>query len=399
MPKRPYRQRRRYRSGPRTSKGAKNQQCLIQAILAAGKDSQLNPQPQKAGETYTPRNQFTDFALCDRLQNNIAYHGYKTPSPIQDRAIRPLLEGRDLIGIANTGTGKTAAFLLPTIQKVHENKSGRVLIITPTRELAMQIHEEWWVLTYKMNMWDALCIGGVSIRKQLSALSKNPHFVIGTPGRLRDLIQRKALDLSRFQTIVLDETDRMVDIGFMKDIQYFISLLPKNRQSLFFSATIPAKAKEILDQFVTDPVRIEIAKQRPSQNVFQKTLRVAREEKFEALHETLSKNEVEKTLVFGRTKHGVQRLANKLAKRGHLVGAIHGDKRQNQRVRTLEKFKGGKIDVLLATDVASRGIDVKNITHIINYDLPRTFDDYIHRIGRTGRMNNMNKRGVALTFI
>lgn len=391
-----HRPRRRYRGSQKTSKRDRNQQYLLQAILAAEKNNQLSQSPQKVEEVYIPKHKFTDFAFCDKLQNNIAYRKYKIPSPIQDKAIPPLLEGRDLIGIANTGTGKTAAFLLPTIQKVYENNSEKVLIVAPTRELAMQIHNEWWTFAYKMNIRDVVCVGGMSIGKQLSGLSRNPNFVIGTPGRLRDLIQRKALNLSQFRTIILDETDRMVDIGFMKDIQYFISLLPKNRQSLFFSATIPAKAKQMLNQFVTNPVRVEIAKQNPSQNVFQKTLKVARDKKFEALQEILNKDTVEKALVFGRTKHGVQKIADKLAKRGFRVEAIHGNKRQNQRVRTLDRFKQDKIQTLLATDVASRGIDVKDITHVINYDLPETFNDYIHRIGRTGRMH---KRGVALTFI
>lgn len=340
---------------------------------------------------------FVQFPLNDILQQNIIAKGYVTPTPIQDQAIPVILSGRDIIGVANTGTGKTAAFLIPLIQKVFINMMERVLVVAPTRELALQIHEELRDLTRGMNIKSAFCVGGMSTWKQKNDLRQNPHFVIGTPGRIKDFIQTKTLRLSGFNTVVLDEADRMVDIGFITEIQYFISLLPQRRQSLFFSATVSGKVKDVLNTFVHNPVTVSVKKQDTTDNIEQKTVKVlSRDQKVNQLHDLLIQDEFEKVLIFGKTKWGVQKLTEELVRRGFKAGVIHGNKRQSQRQRTLEEFKGNRIKILLATDVASRGLDIADVSHVINYDLPASYEDYIHRIGRTGRAN---KTGIALTFV
>lgn len=340
---------------------------------------------------------FNDFRLSEKLKRNITEHNYLTPTPIQEQAIPHLLENRDVIGIANTGTGKTAAFLIPLIQKASLDRSQRVLIMTPTRELAMQIADELHIFARGMDLDYVLCIGGADIKRQEKKLHHNPHFVIGTPGRLKDLIKRQTLNLQLFQNIVLDEVDRMVDIGFIRDIQMIVALLPKKRQSLFFSATITDKERSILDTFVTDPISISVKKRETSQNIDQDIVRVPRGmPKIDVLHDLLAQDGFNKVLVFGRTKWGVEKLSKALIQRGFRAAAIHGNKSQGQRQRALEQFKSDNLQVLLATDVASRGIDIENVTHVINYDAPASYEDYVHRIGRTGRAD---RRGKALTFV
>lgn len=340
---------------------------------------------------------FQDFQIAQGILDNIAHHGYKTLTPVQDQAIQPILDGRDLIGIANTGTGKTAAFLIPLVDKVFKDRSKKTLIVAPTRELANQIRDELFAFTKGLGIYGTLCIGGTNIKKQISDLHRGPNFVIGTPGRLEDLIRTKHLDLSDFSSVVLDEADLMVDIGFIKSIKFIVSLLPKNRQSLFFSATIDGKITEILRSFVTNPVTVTAKTRETAQNIEQKMVKVIdNARKIEQLHSLLIQKEFEKVLVFGRTKHGVQKLAEDLYKRGFRVEAIHGNKNQSQRIRTLQKFKNDYIQILIATDVASRGLDIPNVSHVINYDLPESREAYIHRIGRTGRAD---KKGIALTFV
>lgn len=339
---------------------------------------------------------FSDFSITEKLKRNIADHGYIHPTQIQEKTIPHILAGRDVIGVANTGTGKTASFLIPLVNKASENRAERVLIVTPTRELAMQIIDELTVFTRGMDLNAVLCIGGASMFRQEKKLVHNPHFVIGTPGRLKDLVQRKKLNLQLFRNVVLDEVDRMVDIGFIHDVKFFISQLPVKRQSLFFSATVSAKVKEILHSFVTDAVTVSVVKQETSENVEQNIIRVRSDEKLDKLHDLLVQDGFNKVLVFGRTKWGVEKLSNALENRGFKTGAIHGNKSQGQRQRALAQFKQNQIQVLLATDVASRGIDIDDVTHVINYDAPESYDDYVHRIGRTGRAG---RRGVALTFV
>jgi ATP-dependent RNA helicase RhlE len=349
------------------------------------------------GEVFVPKNGFADFAVVQQLKDNISAKKYVIPTPVQDQAIDHILNGRDVIGIANTGTGKTAAFLIPLINKVFLNKSEKVLIIAPTRELALQIQEELRDFSRGLGIRSVLCIGGMSLWRQKNELRQNNNFVIGTPGRIKDLIGERSLSLSMFHSVVLDEADRMVDIGFINDIKYFISLLPQNRQSLFFSATISGKVKEILNAFVNNPVTVSVEKQVTAENVEQDVIKIGnKNEKIDKLHDLLSQKEFEKVLVFGRTKWGMQKLTNELIRRGIKVAVIHGNKSQGQRQKALEQFKSNQVSVLLATDVASRGLDIPDVSHVINFDMPATYDDYVHRIGRTGRAG---KRGIALTFV
>jgi len=348
-------------------------------------------------EEYIPSKAFSEFAIADKLKRNILEHGYSHPTQIQEQTIPHLLDGRDVIGIANTGTGKTAAFLIPLVNKIYLDRNERVLIVTPTRELAMQIADELRFFIKGMDLDIALCIGGANMDRQEKRLHHNPHFVVGTPGRLKDLIERRRLNLDLFRNIVLDEVDQMVDIGFIRDIKYFISLLPKERQSLFFSATISEKVKEILRSFVTNPVTISVKQQDTSENVDQDIVRVnGSNSKIDTLHNLLADEGFDKVLIFGRTKWGIEKLTRDLLTRGFRAAAIHGNKTQGQRQRALEQFKKNDVSILLATDVASRGLDIENVTHVINYDAPESYDDYIHRIGRTGRAG---KKGIALTFV
>ncbi len=348
-------------------------------------------------ETSESQSAFTDYNFTEKLQRNIADRGFTTPTPIQQQALPHLLEGRDVIGIANTGTGKTAAFLLPLINKAYLDRNERILIVTPTRELAMQIVDEFYEFTHGMNLDAVLCIGGADIHRQEKKLYHRPHFVIGTPGRLKDLIQRRKLDLMLFRSIVLDEVDMMVDIGFLRDVEQIISLLPQKRHSLFFSATVSDKTKSILNRFVNNPVTVSVKMQNTSANVEQDIVRVnGSRKKEDLLHDLLIQEGFDKVLIFGRTKWGIEKLGRLLADRGFQAASIHGNKTQGQRHRALEQFKQNEVKILLATDVASRGLDIDNVTHVINYDAPESYDDYVHRIGRTGRAD---KKGVALTFV
>lgn len=346
---------------------------------------------------YTPKTIFVNLPINQKLKDNILKKGYTTPTPVQDQAIEAILQGRDLIGLANTGTGKTAAFLIPIINKLFLDKSQRAIIIAPTRELAFQINEELKTLTTGMQIYSTVVIGGANIHRQITDLRYNPQVVIGTPGRLKDLIERRALSLFNFSTFVLDEVDLMVDIGFIQDIKYFISMLPKIRQSLFFSATISGKIQEILQAFVNNPVTVSVKKQDTAENIEQNIIKVIdRQKKIEQLHDLLIQQEFKKVLVFGATKRGVEKLNMELTQRGFKVGSIHGNKNQHQRQKALLNFRQNITQVLLATDVAARGLDIDHVTHVINYDLPENYQDYIHRIGRTGRAG---QKGSALTFI
>jgi superfamily II DNA/RNA helicase len=346
---------------------------------------------------YQVTHTFNDFDFATPLRENIAKQGFVNPTPIQDQAINSILEGRDVIGLASTGTGKTGAFLLPLINNMFKTRDQKTLIIAPTRELAVQINDEFRKFAAGMKLYSATLIGGMNIARQMHDIRRNPHVVIATPGRLKDMINRKYIDLEEYKNIVLDEVDLMVDIGFINDVKYFISLLPKNRQSLFFSATISPKIRTILENFVTNPVTVSVSKQSTSNNVDQDVIKTEHpSKKVDQLHDLLIQDGFDKVLIFGRTKHGVEKLHKELLYRGFKSGAIHGNKNQSQRQKTLARFKQNEIQILLATDVAARGLDIDNVTHVINYELPEKFDDYIHRIGRTGRAGN---RGTALTFI
>ena len=346
---------------------------------------------------YISTNTFESFKINDVLKKNISQKGYKSPMPIQDQTIAHILEGKDVIGVANTGTGKTAAFLIPLLDIVYKDKNKKVLIVAPTRELAMQIKNEFFDFSRSLGIYCALIMGGANMYRQKQDLYRNPNFVIGTPGRIKDLIQQKVLNLSSFNIVVLDEVDQMVDIGFLNDIKYFISLLNANRQSLFFSATVESKVKDVISSFVKNPITVSVKKQDTLTNIKQDIVRIVdKSKKIEQLHDLLNKKEFEKVLIFGRTKWGVQKLSEELVKRGFSAEAIHGDKRQSQRQKSLDRFKRNEVKILLATDVASRGLDIDNVSHVINYDPPESYEVYIHRIGRTGRQD---KLGTAITFV
>ncbi len=345
---------------------------------------------------YKPEHAFSDFAIDERLKKSIVIKGYTTPSPIQDRSIPMILKGHDLVGIANTGTGKTASFLIPLINKVLAQPSEKVLIIVPTRELALQIEQEFKSLSAGMNIFSVCCVGGMSLGKQISSLRYKTNFIIGTPGRLKDLIDRKKISPIEFKTLVLDEADRMLDMGFVNDMKLIMNAMPKERQTLLFSATVDSSIDNLINQFLKEPVRISVKTGDTSRNVEQDVVRTQGKDKLQILHDLLMQKDFSKVLVFGRTKHGVERLSKMLIEKGLKAESIHGNKNHSKRQQALKLFKDGNIQVLVATDVAARGLDIADVSHVINYELPATYDDYVHRIGRTGRGN---KRGKALTFI
>lgn len=367
-----------------------------------GENIDVNKFIQKASENVQEevikiKNTFFDFSFNEPLKQNLDKRNYVTPTPIQDQAIEHILCGRDLIGLANTGTGKTAAFLLPLIEKIFKNRSQNVLIIVPTRELAMQVENEFHQFSWGMKIFSAICVGGTSISKQITNLRRRPNFVVGTPGRLKDLSDRGILKLNLFQNVVLDEVDRMLDMGFIKDIRNLLQKLPGERQSLFFSATIPAQIKSLVSEFSKDPVTIAVKTGETRENVEQDIVKVHnRSIKFNQLQELLLKSGVDKTLIFVETKREVERITKDLISSGLKADSIHGNKKQNQRQKALNLFKNNSINILVATDVAARGLDIKNVTHVINYTVPQTYTDYVHRIGRTGRLNN---KGFAYTFV
>lgn len=352
---------------------------------------------REAEAEYVPQNQFKDFEINSDLKHNILNKGYETPTPIQDKTIPIALSGKNVLGIANTGTGKTASFLIPLINKVINDREEKVLIIAPTRELALQIVDELRDFTKFLKIRSASCIGGAGIKSQIFALKRSPNFVIGTPGRLKDLIDRRALNLAGFSNVVLDEVDRMLDMGFVQEIKHLLSLLPRQRQSLFFSATIQKNVEMLIKDFMKDYVKVSVKSRETSDNVDQDIVKVARSSnKVDTLHDVLIGGEITKALIFARTKRGVDTLSRDLRERGFKSDSIHGDKPQGKREKVLNNFKADKIQILVATDVAARGLDIPDISHVINYDLPANYDDYIHRIGRTGRANNTGK---ALTFV
>lgn len=340
---------------------------------------------------------FADFLIDEKLKSNIIKKGYVAPTPIQDKAIPQVLLGRDLVGIANTGTGKTAAFLIPLIDKIIKNRNENVLIVVPTRELATQIEDEFNGFSYGTRIYAVCCVGGAYIGRQMNLLRRPHNIIIGTPGRIKDLMERRAIDLGRFNTVVLDEADRMLDMGFIHDMKFMMAKMPKDRQTLFFSATMSREIEVLIKDFLTDPVSISVKTGDTAKSVDQDIVKVAKgQEKIDVLHDLLMQDDFTKVLIFGKTKHGVEKLSRSLQDRGFKAESIHGDKPQGRRQRSLNMFKDGVSKVLVATDVAARGIDVSDISHVINYDLPATYEDYVHRIGRTGRGG---KKGKALTFV
>ncbi len=344
---------------------------------------------------YVPDYKFSDFIIDQKLKENIISKGYCTPTLIQDKTIPQILLGKDVVGIANTGTGKTGAFLIPLIQKVILNKSEKILIIVPTRELAVQINQELRSFVISLGIFSTCCVGGAPINGQISELRRNNNFIIGTPGRLKDLVNKRFIDLNKFNTIVLDEADRMLDMGFIADMKFIIAKMPARRHTLFFSATMSKEIEILIRTFLHEPIIISVKTGDTSKNVDQDIVRVTGD-KLNTLENLLKQTEFYKVLIFGRTKHGVEKLSKKLIERGYKAESIHGNKPHSKRQRALSAFKDNSVVILVATDVAARGLDIPNVSHVINYDVPATYEDYVHRIGRTGRGD---KKGKALTFI
>ncbi|MFA6355181.1 MAG: DEAD/DEAH box helicase [Candidatus Paceibacterota bacterium] len=349
-------------------------------------------------EIYIPTHTFSDFKIDAKLKLAIANKKYIYPSPIQDKSITHALEGRDILGIADTGTGKTAAFLIPILNKIINDKNETAIIIAPTRELAIQIETEFNEFARGMSIWSVVCVGGAPISAQIRGLRRECNVVIGTPGRLLDLVKRGEINLSNTRSIVLDEADRMLDMGFINDITFLLEKTPTDRQGFFFSATLPKPIEKLIERFAKDPVKVMVKTRDTSKNVEQDVIRVNQgTNKIDILCDLLNKeNEFKKVLIFSEMKHAVEKLSVELIKRGYKAGSIHGDKRHNDRQRTLLKFRKDEINIMVATDVAARGLDIPDVSHVINYEIPQTYDTYIHRIGRTGRAD---KKGVALTFV
>jgi ATP-dependent RNA helicase RhlE len=346
---------------------------------------------------FKPEHAFADFLIDERLKKTIITKGYKDPTPIQDKTIPHILKGSDLVGIANTGTGKTAAFLIPLIQKVIKDPKENVLIIVPTRELAIQIDTELKAFARGLSIFSVCCVGGMAIGRQISALKYRNNFVIGTPGRLKDLMDRKMINPANFKSLVLDEADRMLDMGFINDMRSVMSLMPKDRHTLFFSATLSSDIERLIGEFLKTPVRISVKTGETSKNVEQDVVKtVPGKNKLDVLHDLLNQKDFSRVLIFGRTKHGVEKLSQTLLSKGFKAESIHGNKNHSKRQTALRLFKEGNVQILVATDVAARGLDIADVSHVINYELPATYEDYVHRIGRTGRGN---KKGKALTFL
>ena len=341
---------------------------------------------------------FNELNLSADLLAEIEKAGFVVASPIQEQTIPLALEGKDVIGQAQTGTGKTAAFGLPTLEKIHtEDATIQALVIAPTRELAVQSQEELFRFGRSKGVKVRSVYGGSSIEKQIKALKSGAHIVVGTPGRLLDLIKRKALKLQDIETLILDEADEMLNMGFLEDIEAIISRVPENRQTLLFSATMPEAIKRIGVQFMKEPEHVKIAaKELTTELVDQYYIRVKEQEKFDTMTRLMDVEQPELAIVFGRTKRRVDELIRGIKIRGFRAEGIHGDLDQNKRLRVLRDFKNGNLDVLVATDVAARGLDISGVTHVYNYDIPQDPESYVHRIGRTGRAG---KSGQSITFV
>ncbi|NOT10866.1 MAG: DEAD/DEAH box helicase [Methylococcaceae bacterium] len=347
---------------------------------------------------------FEQLGLTEKLLQAVADQGYQTPTPVQQQAIPVILAGRDVMAGAQTGTGKTAGFTLPLLQRLdaqtaqhHKRPPIRALILTPTRELALQVSESVRIYGKHLTLHAEAIYGGVSISEQIRKLRKGCDIVVATPGRLLDHVLQKNIDLSTVDILVLDEADRMLDMGFMPDLRRIISYLPKKRQNLMFSATYSNEIKSLAATVLTDAVEIAVARQNATaDNIAERVYGISKEHKRELLSYLIGSNNWKQVLVFVRTKHGADRLEKQLIQDGIRAAALHGDKTQGARVKALDYFKTGKVAVLVATDIAARGLDIDQLPHVINYDLPQVAEDYIHRIGRTGRAG---LNGEALSLV
>lgn len=341
---------------------------------------------------------FSEFGLDPQIVKSVNRMGFEEATPIQEKTIPLGLAGKDIIGQAQTGTGKTAAFGLPLINKIDSKKNGvQSLIIAPTRELAIQVSEELYKLAYDKRLHVLAVYGGSDISRQIRSLKKNPQIVVGTPGRILDHINRKTLRLENVETLVLDEADEMLNMGFIDDIESILKTVPDERQTLLFSATMPKPIQRIAERFMKDPELVRVkTKEMTALLIEQFFVKVNEREKFDVLSRLLDVQSPELAIVFGRTKRRVDEVSRALDMRGYVAEGIHGDLTQAKRMSVLRKFKEGKIDVLVATDVAARGLDISGVTHVYNFDIPQDPESYVHRIGRTGRAG---KEGMAVTFV
>ncbi|MEM0986244.1 MAG: DEAD/DEAH box helicase [Pseudomonadota bacterium] len=346
---------------------------------------------------------FTDLNLHKQILKAVTEQGYDTPTPIQVQAIPHLLGRRDLLGIAQTGTGKTAAFALPTLDhlvRTFEKRTAnacRVLVLAPTRELAGQIAESFQSYSTFTDCVTQVVFGGVSIHRQIRNLNKGCHVLVATPGRLVDLLNQKAVSLEHLETLILDEADQMLDMGFIHDLRKIIAKTPDSRQTLLFSATMPKTIADLAAEYLDDPIKVSVAPESTTaERVDQGVLHVANGDKLKVLDALLRDQSIDRALVFTRTKHGADKVARKLMAKDIPVAAIHGNKSQPQRKKALDAFKAGRCRVLIATDIAARGIDIDGITHVINFEMPNVAEQYVHRIGRTARAG---RAGLAISLV
>ena len=340
---------------------------------------------------------FNELPIDNKLKNSIKFADFKTPTPIQSKSIPISLMGKDILGTAQTGTGKTLAFTIPMINKLILDKNAMALIICPTRELASQVMQTVLKLNVReIGIGNALLIGGEGMQKQLKKLKKRARIIVGTPGRINDHLKRQSLNLSKVSYLVLDETDRMLDMGFTPQIELILKFIPKQHQTLLFSATLPNNILRISEKYLNNPERIAVGSlSTPIEKIKQETFQITQDKKYhELINQLVERNG--SILVFVKTKHGADKIVKRLKYDGHSADAIHGNLRQSKRERVINNFRNGKSRILIATDVAARGLDIPLIQHVINYDLPQVPEDYIHRIGRTGRAG---KEGSALTFL
>lgn len=346
---------------------------------------------------------FNQLDLSAPLLQAISEQGYKQPTPVQEQAIPVILQGRDILAGAQTGTGKTAGFALPLLQLLYNQPAPikphpvRALILTPTRELAIQVHESFRTYGKHVPLFSEVVFGGVSIHAQIKRLQRGADILVATPGRLLDLLYQKQVDLTQIQFFVLDEADRMLDMGFIKDIRKLIEILPEQRQTLFFSATYSREIKALSEKILHNPVEVAIARENvAADTVIQRIYGIKKESKRELLSWLIGHNNWQQVLIFVRTKHGADRLCKQLIKDGIRCAALHGDKSQGARTRALADFKANKVTALIATDIAARGLDIELLPHVVNFDLPALAEDYIHRIGRTGRAGS---EGEAISLV
>ncbi len=391
---------RRHHGGRGPRHGAPAPQRILPQPVAVASPKPPRPAPTPAEMATILASPFTTLGVQPELVRAVLEEGYTAPTPVQAAVIPHVLAGRDVLACAQTGTGKTAAFVLPLLQRLgKEPRRGdgvRVLVLTPTRELAVQIDERVGTYGENLEVRHAVIFGGVSQRPQEAALRARPEILVATPGRLIDLLRQRVLRLDEVTHLVLDEADRMLDMGFIRDVRAIIAVVPKDRSTLLFSATMPKEVSGLADALLKDPARVHVAPAvTTAVGIAQSVVFIAKAEKRALLQRMLEGGQIGRALVFTRTKHGANRLTEQLAKGGITALAIHGNKSQGARQRALDTFKSGGLSVLVATDVASRGIDVDGITHVINYELPMTPESYVHRIGRTGRAG---ATGEAISF-